>query len=135
MVVREVNSRTSKSGDHVDLRVNSPVFLDGKIAIPVGAAATGEVTSVNGTSAVGGKGRISLRLLSVDTRWGPVKLSGGKGEAGSSNTGGVVSAVLGFGLLGLLTKGGNAVFKGGDIITGYIDQGGNQNVTPLIVGP
>ncbi len=135
MVVREINSRTSKSGDHVALRVNAPIVLDGKIVIPVGASATGEVVSASGTSAAGGKGRISLRLLSVDTRWGPVKLSGGKGEEGSGNTSGVVSAVLAFGIFGLLTKGGNAAFKGGDIITGYIDQDDPQKASPLIVGP
>jgi hypothetical protein len=134
MVIKEVNSRTSSTGDQVTLRVNAPITVDGKVVIPVGAAGTGEVITATGTSAVGGKGQISLRLISVDTRWGPVKLSGTKGTQGDGNTSGVIAGVLAFGIFGLLTKGGNAVFKGGDIITGYIDQGEAPKAAPLIIG-
>lgn len=57
-----------------------------------------------------------------------------QGTHGKSNTEGVVLGVLGFGLLGLLNKGGNALFKAGDLITGYIDQGELPVVQPLAVG-
>ena len=121
MVIREVNSRTAKPGDRFVLRVNSPVEVDGQIAIPVGATATGEVVTVNGTSAAGGKGRLSVRLLTVDTRWGPIRLSGSRGTEGDNNTGGVILGVLGFGIFGLLNKGGNASLKGGELITGFLE--------------
>jgi len=115
------------------LRVNAPVKIGGVIVIPVGAAARAEVIAVSGTSAAGGKGQLSLRLSSVETQWGSVRLAGTKGTQGASNTGGVVLGVLGFGLAGLLTKGGNATFKGGEIITGFIDEGVDPIGEPLQV--
>lgn len=135
MVIREVNSRSAKAGDRINLRVNAPVLLDDKIAIPVGAVAHAEVVSVSGTSAAGGKGQLSIRLVAVETAWGPIKLSGSKGTEGADNTGGVILGVISFGLLGLLNKGGNAVFKGGELITAHIDQGGDPIVEPLEVRP
>lgn len=133
MVVREVNSRSAKAGDRFRLRVNAPVVLDGATVIPIGSTAWGEVISAKGTGAAGGKGQLSLRLLHVDTPWGPVRLVGTKGAEGDANTGGVVLGVLGFGLLGLLNKGGNATFKAGDIIHGSIAEGELPVVAPLDV--
>lgn len=133
MVVREVNSRSAKAGERFRLRVNAPVTVDGTIAIPIGSIAWGEIVSVSGTSAAGGKGQLSLRLIHVDTQWGPVALTGTKGAEGASNTGGVILGVLGFGLLGLLNKGGNATFKAGDIIHGYIADGEDPAAPPLLI--
>jgi hypothetical protein len=90
--------------------------------------------TVSGTSAAGGRGQLSLRLLYVDTPFGQVALSGTQGSEGKGNTGGVVLGVLGFGLLGLLNKGGNAMFKAGDIISGYIEDGANPAQAPFPVG-
>ena len=133
MVVREVNSRSAKAGDRFRLRVNAPVVLDGATVIPVGSSAWGEVISARGTGAAGGKGQLSLRLLHVDTAWGPVRLAGTKGAEGDANTGGVILGVLGFGLLGLLNRGGNASFKAGDIIHASIADGELPTVAPLEV--
>ena len=41
--------------------------------------------------------------------------------------------MLGFGLLGLLNKGGNATFKAGDIIHGYVAEGEAPMAAPLTV--
>lgn len=133
MVVREVNSRSAKAGERFRLRVNSPVTVNGAIAVPIGAFAWGEIVSVSGTSAAGGKGQLSLRLLHLDTQWGPVALTGTKGTEGASNTGGVILGVLGFGIFGLLNKGGNATFKAGDIIHGYIADGEEPAPAPLLI--
>lgn len=134
MVTKEVNSRSAKVGDRFKLRVDAPVMIDGVVAIPVGATAWGEVVTVSGTSAAGGRGQLSLRLLYVDTPFGQVALSGTQGSEGKGNTGGVVLGVLGFGLLGLLNKGGNAMFKAGDIISGYIESGETSAQAPFPVG-
>jgi hypothetical protein len=134
MVTKEVNSRSAKVGDRFKLRVDAPVMIDGVVAIPVGATALGEVVTVSGTSAAGGRGQLSLRLLYVDTPFGQVALSGTQGSEGKGNTGGVVLGVLGFGLLGLLNKGGNAMFKAGDIISGYIESGETSAQAPFPVG-
>lgn len=133
MVLREVNSRSANAGDRFRLRVNAPVILAGVKVIPVGASAWAEVISVKGTGAAGGRGQLSLRLLHVDTAWGPVQLTGTKGTEGDGNTGGVILGVLGFGVLGLLNKGGNATFKAGDIICGHIAEGEVPVAAPLSV--
>lgn len=133
MVIREVNSRSAKAGDRFRLRVNAPVLVNGVTAVPVGATAWGEVISARGSGAAGGKGQLSLRLLHMDTSWGPVPLAGTQGAEGDANTGGVILGVLGFGILGLLNKGGNATFKAGDIIHGYIATGDAPAATPLTV--
>ena len=133
MVLREVNSRSAKAGDRFRLRVNAPVVRDGTTVIPVGASGWGEVISAKGTGAAGGRGQLSLRLLHVDTAWGPVQLTGTRGAEGDANTGGVILGVLGFGILGLLNKGGNATFKAGDIIRGQIAEGEVPLAAPLSV--
>lgn len=134
MVTKEINSRSAKAGERFKLRVNAPVTINGVTAIPVGANAWAEVIAVSGTSAAGGRGHLSLRLLHVDTPSGQVALTGTQGTEGRGNTGGVVLGVLGFGLLGLLNKGGNALFKAGDIISGYVAEGSSPTSAPLTIG-
>ncbi|OAN58054.1 hypothetical protein A7X12_05930 [Sphingomonas sp. TDK1] len=121
MVLKEVNSREAKSGDRFKLRVDSPVILDGVTRIPIGAIAWGEIVVAKDTGAVGGKGRLSARLLYVEAPDGRIMLSGSQDRQGKGNTTGVVLSVIGFGVLGLLNKGGNAVLKAGDIVTGYVE--------------
>lgn len=76
MVLSEVNSRQAKVGERVKLRVDAPVLVDNVVAIPIGASAWGEVIATHGTSAAGGRGHLSARLLFVDTPSGRVELSG-----------------------------------------------------------
>ena len=132
MVIKEVDSRTAKAGDRFRLRVNEPVVVDGTTAIPVGTTAWGEVGYVTGTGAAGGKGRLTANLLYIDLPGGHLPISGTQGAQGKGNTAGVAIAMVSFGLLGLLMKGGNAHFKAGDILVGYVEQpsSGSQ---PMIV--
>lgn len=122
MVLKEVDSRTARPGDRFKLRVDQPVSSNGVVAIPVGTTAWGEVLFVDGTGAAGGKGRLSARLLYLDLPSGRIPITGTQGTEGKANTAGLVLGVVSFGLLGLLTRGGNAHFKAGDILTGYIER-------------
>jgi len=133
MVVNEINSREVKAGERYKLRVDAPLLIDGKIVIPVGALAWAEIITSQGTAAAGGRGHLSVRLLYVDTPSGRVRLTGTLGQEGKSNSTGVVLGVLSFGILGLLTKGGNAAFKAGDIVTGYIDEDEGATSVPQSV--
>lgn len=135
MVIREVNSRTAKAGDRVVLRVNAPVSIDGRIVIPEGATAIAEVESVVPTKAAGGSGQLGIRLRYVETAWGEVPLAGSKQAAGSDNTSGVALGVLGFGVLGLLTKGHNASLKGGDRIYATIEAPPPPASPPAVAQP
>lgn len=135
MVLNEVNSRQAKAGERFKLRVDASVMIDNVVVVPVGATAWGEVIAAHGTSAAGGRGRLSARLLFVGTPSGRVELSGTLGQEGKSNSSGVVLGLIGFGLPGLLAKGGNATFKAGDILIGYIEQGDAPIGAPLLVTP
>lgn len=130
MVLREVNSRQVKPGDRFALRVNAPVTIDRIVVVPVGATAWGEVVAASGTGIAGARGRVSMRLVRLDAPTGPVALTGTTGTEGKANTAGVVVGVLSLGLGGLLIKGGNAVLKAGDLVTGYIDEGATPSTTP-----
>lgn len=122
MVVREVNSRTAKAGDRFKLRVDEPVYINGSPVIPVGATAWGEIANVEGNGAVGKGGKLGARLLYVDLPAGKIPLRGEAKDRGSGNGAGVVLAVVGFGILGLLTGGDSARLKAGDLFTAYVDQ-------------
>ena len=120
MVLKEVNSRTARAGDRFRMRVNEPVVVDGATAVPVGTDGWGEVVFVDGTGLAGAKGRLTARLLYVDLPGGRLPLVGDQQVDGKANTAGVAFGILSFGLAGLLTKGGNAHFKAGDILVGQV---------------
>lgn len=123
MVLKEVDSRTARPGDRFKLRVDEAVTVNGAVAVPVGTTGWGEVLFVNGTGAAGGKGQLSAKLLYLDLPSGRIPISGTQGTEGKANTAGLVLGVFSFGLLGLLTRGGNAHFKAGDILVGYVQDG------------
>ncbi len=133
MVTKEVNSRSAKVGERFKLRVNAPLEIEGKVVIPIGARAWGEVVTVSGTSAAGGRGQLSAKLLYVETEWGNLALTGSTGTEGKGNTAGVVMGLLSFGVLGLLNKGHNATLKAGAILKGYVAEGEPAVAAPLTV--
>lgn len=102
------------------MRVNEPIVVNGVVAIPVGATAWVEVTSVDGTGAAGERGRLSARVPHVDTPSCSLLISDQQGSEGKANTAGVAMGVLSFGLAGLLIKGGDARLRAGDILVGYV---------------
>lgn len=121
MVLKEINSRTARIGDKFKLRVDEPIYLNGAPVVPVGATAWGEIASVEKNGAVGKGGRLGARLLYLDLPSGQVPLRGDYADRGGGNGAGVVLAVVGFGLFGLLTGGDSARLKAGDTFTGYVD--------------
>lgn len=122
MVLSEITSRNSHPGQKFMLRVDEPVYIDGKPVIPVGAKAWGEVVSVEGNAAAGRGGRLGAKLLYVDLPEGQVPLRGTIDSKGNGNGAGVAMAIVGFGVLGLLTAGNSARLKGGQTFTAYVDK-------------
>ena len=96
------------------------LYIDGKPVIPVGAFAWGEVVSLEANGAAGHGGKIAARLLYLDMPQGHLPLRGDVANKGSGNGAGVLLAVAGFGILGLLTEGDSARFKAGDMLTAYV---------------
>jgi hypothetical protein len=121
MVMREINSRTAQAGTRFRLRVDEPVFLNGVPIVPVGTTAWGEIVAVTKNGAVGKSGKLAARILYLDLASGPVPLRGEMKDQGSGNGAGVVLAIVGFGVFGLLTGGDSARLKAGDLFTAYVD--------------
>jgi hypothetical protein len=133
MVLKEINSRTARLGDRFKLRVDEPIYINGAPVVPVGSTAWGEIASVEKNGAVGKGGRLGAKLLYLDLPSGHVPLRGEYADRGDGNGAGVVLAVVGFGLLGLLTGGDSARMKAGDTFTGYVDAPPTPAALPLIV--
>lgn len=120
MILREINSHTAKIGDRFQLRVDEPIYINGKRVVPVGSTAWGEVASVQQNGPVGKGGKLGANLLYLDLPSGKVPLRGGYSRTGSGNGAGVVLAVVGFGIPGLLMGGDSGRLKAGDTFTGYV---------------
>ncbi|MES2173276.1 MAG: hypothetical protein V4523_04945 [Pseudomonadota bacterium] len=135
MVLKEINSRTARLGDRFKLRVDEPIYINGAAVVPVGATAWGEIASVEKNGAVGKGGRLGTKLLYLDLPSGRVALRGEYADRGDGNGAGVVLAVVGFGILGLLTGGDSARLKAGDTFTGYVDVTPAPADAHLVVAP
>jgi hypothetical protein len=122
MILKEITSRTAHAGDRFELRVDEPIYINGRPAVPVGTKAWGEVVSVKGNGAVGSAGRLAARPLYIELPQGRVPLRGSLAEQGDGNGAGVAMAIVGFGIFGLLTAGDSARFKGGQSFTAYVEQ-------------
>lgn len=116
-----VSSKTHRQGDRFALKVSDPVLVDGRIVIPKGAPATGEVARQRGVGAFGREGRLEITLLYVTVDGRNIRLTGQESESGRSGavpayTAGVVVA----GALGAVIKGKEAVIPAGTPMTGLV---------------
>ncbi|WP_218847383.1 hypothetical protein [Sphingomonas sp. R3G8C] len=120
MLLTEVTSRTAHAGDRFKLRVNEAIVLDGVTVVPVGTLAWGEVVTQQANGAAGKSGRLGAQLLYLDMPTGRVPLEGKIARKGDGNAGGVLMAVVGFGVFGLLAQGDSARLRAGDIFIGTV---------------
>jgi hypothetical protein len=121
MVLNEVSSRTAGPGHRFVLRVDEPVVVGGVTVIPTGAKAWGEVMDSEKSGSVGKGGRISARLLYLESGDERIPISGeskAKGDKGSTQ---VAMGMFGLGPLALLAPGNNAKLKAGEIFSAYLE--------------
>lgn len=114
MVLNEVTTKEHSAGHRFKLRVQEPVVIEGATVIPVGAMAWGEVLSAERSGNIGKSGKVSARLLYVETGGVRIPVSGETSSKGKSGTAETVMGVLGLGVLGLFAKGNNAKIKAGE---------------------
>ena len=91
----DLSSRDNRVGDRFSLEVAEPLVYRGQVVVPAGSPAVGEVMRIERNGAAGKRGRMAVRLLSVQTPSGPIRLSGKAERAGTGQ--------------GLLAIGGAAV--------------------------
>lgn len=119
LVLSEVTTKTHGAGYRFKLRVNEPVEIDGRVAIPVGAIAWGQVISAEGSGNLGKSGSLEAELLYVEVGGKQVRIDGQTRNEGNSGTAETVMGVLGLGVFGLFAKGNNAKIKAGEKFTAF----------------
>lgn len=70
-----LSTKESKPGDRVHLAVAEAVSFRGTVVIPVGVAVMGAVSQSQRNGHVGRKGKLAVRLISVEAPDGPVRLA------------------------------------------------------------
>lgn len=79
------------TGNHVGskfrMKVVNPVVRDGKVLIPAGSPATGEIVTIRTKDEPGRPSRIVARLVSVEAGGRTIRLAGGLDDAGTSLVG------------------------------------------------
>lgn len=133
-----LSSKTSTNGETFAATVHSPVEVDGKIAIPKGARATGIVREAKSAGRFKGGAALELTLTSLNVNGNeyqihtssPLRVSKGKGKRSAVMIGGGAG---GGALIGGLAGGGKGALIGGLIGAGAGTAGagltGNREIT------
>lgn len=115
----EVSTATATAGLVFKLRVNKPIEVDGKVVVPIGTPAFGQVVSATDSGGLGKSGRMTAKLLSIRLNGTEIPLQGDVSAKGTG-AGSAGVAVLFTGVAGLFHRGNNAKIKAGEIIAGYV---------------
>lgn len=120
VVIRMNSSITTRSnsaqvGDKFYLTVVYDVMRDGRVVIPKGAGAVGEVTWRTGKAVFGKSGKMDVEIRHVEVNGNRVPLKGKFRQEGEGNTAAVVGAVAATLVLGpgLLITGKSATIPAG----------------------
>lgn len=122
MATAEVTTAKAKPGTVFKLRVNRAVEVGGRIVVPVGTPAFGEVITATDSGGLGKSGRMSARLLHIQFGEARIPL---EGEVQAKGTGagsaGVAFAVT-LSPLALFHRGNNAKIKAGELLAGFVSK-------------
>lgn len=109
-------------GQRFNLEVAAPVSVDGRVVIPAGFTAVGEITDVRNKGMWGKSGRINARLLYVRVGDRSIRLSGQLDDKGTTGTAGVVGAIAVLPVAGFFISGTSAQIPVGAPVAGFIDE-------------
>jgi len=112
-----LNSQDNKTGQQFDLEVAEEVMLDGRIVIPRGSPATGELTFVKKKGMWGKSGKLEGRIVSVRVNGRTIALRGTLNDKGTTGTAGVVGAIAVLPIAGFFVTGTSADIASGTTIT------------------
>lgn len=121
VTVGEVDTRTRRQGDRVDFLVASDVVVAGRVAIPKGAPALGEVSFQTPRAKFGQSGRIEVRLLYARAGDRIVRLDGTAGASGGEEAGAAaVASAVAASMAGMFISGDDGTIPAGTAVTGYV---------------
>lgn len=116
----QVSSKDNKAGERIYFTVAETMSFRGQVVIPAGAVAVGEVARSDGNGYLGKKGKIDINLLYVETPSGPVRLSGGANNQGTSGLIPSVATIVLVSPLGYLIRGTSAHIPPGTPVRAYL---------------
>ena len=115
-----IDSRSVRQGQRFGLVVADDVAEGGRILIPKGSRAVGEIEAVSETGMFGKPGSLQLRPLFIDLGGQRINLEGGTRERGKKQVGGAAVATVLTGGLGLIITGKSAKVPAGSAIDGRV---------------
>ena len=118
----EIYTKDKRPGDRVYLEVAESVMFRGQVIIPAGAPAMGEIARAQRNGHFGKKGKLQVRLISVQTPHGPVRLAGSTYEEGKSGTAASVATMVLVSPLGFLIHGTSGKLMPGTAMTANLAQ-------------
>lgn len=130
MATSEVSTADAKPGTTFKLRVNRAINVDGRLVVPVGATAFGEVLTARDSGGLGKSGQMSAKLLHIKMGDAIIPIEG-ETSAKGQGAGSAGAAVLLSGFVGLFHRGNNAKIKAGELLSGFV----SEDVTLDLSGP
>lgn len=127
-------------GQRFHMETSEDVKVNGRVIIPVGSPALGEITDVRNKGMWGKSGHINARVLYVLVNGRQIRLSGTFDDKGVTGTAGVVAAVALVPLAGFFTTGTSANIPTGAQVKAFVDEDvplafADAPVAPLQVAP
>lgn len=111
-----------KTGQRFHLEVAENVLVDGRVVIPAGTPAFGEVTDVRNKGMWGKSGHINARVLYALVNGRQIRLTGNFDDKGVTGTAGVVGAVALVPVAGFFMTGTSARLPIGTPIKAFVDE-------------
>jgi len=109
-------------GQRFQMEVAEPVTIGGRVVIPAGSPATGEVTDVRNKGMWGKSGGINARVLFVRVDGRQIRLTGQTDDKGVTGTAGVVGALVVVPIAGFFVTGTSARIPLGAPVKAFLDE-------------
>ena len=112
--------KATKVGQRFHLIVAEDVKVNGRVVIPIGSPAMGEITDVRNKGMWGKSGHLGAQLLYVEVNGRQIRLSGTFDDKGVTGTVGVVAAIALVPVVGFFTTGTSAELPLGGVVKGFV---------------
>jgi hypothetical protein len=117
----DLSSRYNKAGERINFSVAENVGAKGQVLIPAGSIAVGEIVRSDRNGHVGKSGKITVRVMYIDTPQRRIALSGDRAVRGKSGTLPVVATFVFVSMLGsMFIHGTNAKIPAGTMVQAYL---------------
>ena len=122
VILDHLSTKTNEKGDLIHMEVAEDIILDGKIRIPKGSKAMGELTRCEAKGAFGKSGKLEGRALYVTLGGRTIRITGGLTVRGSSGTTATVLTGIAAGSLAFVVTGKSAEILPGTRVDAILDR-------------